>query len=92
VRTFYLPATTTHEGLTELTTALRQILDLQYIQQLSTRNVIIIRDTPDKLALADQIIRDVDKAKELATNSQQATSPSLPQSSTKVVLGDGTGH
>ncbi|HXA78034.1 MAG TPA: M56 family metallopeptidase [Candidatus Acidoferrales bacterium] len=88
VQTFYLPATTTHEGLTQLTTALRQILELQYIQQLSTRNVIIIRDTPDKLALAEQIIRDVDKAKELATNSQQATSPSLPQPSTKVVLGD----
>ncbi|MGA8086901.1 MAG: M56 family metallopeptidase [Terracidiphilus sp.] len=66
VRTFYLPATTTHEGLTELTTALRQILELQNIQQLNTRNVIIIRDTPDKLALADQIIRDVEKAKELA--------------------------
>lgn len=65
VRTFYLPVTTTPQGLTEMATALRQILDLHYIQQLNTRNVIIIRDTPDKLALADQMIRDMDKAKEM---------------------------
>jgi beta-lactamase regulating signal transducer with metallopeptidase domain len=74
VRTFYLPVTTTHEGLTELATALRQILELQYIQQLTTRNVIIIRDTPDKLALADQIIRDVEKAKELASDPDSTPS------------------
>ena len=74
VRTFYLPATTTREGLTELTTALRQILELQYIQELMTRNVIVIRDTPDKLALADQIIRDVEKAKELASDRDSNTS------------------
>lgn len=63
VETFYLPPTTTPKDLTEIASALRQILDLHYMQQVTTRNIIIIRDTPHKLALADQMIRDVNKAK-----------------------------
>jgi general secretion pathway protein D len=44
-------------------TGLRQLLDLKRIQQLNSQNAIIVRDTPDKLALAEKMIRDIDKAK-----------------------------
>ncbi|HXQ25000.1 MAG TPA: hypothetical protein VN822_01205 [Candidatus Acidoferrales bacterium] len=63
VRTFYLSNTLTPQDLTEVVTGLRQLLDLRRIQQVNAQNAIVIRDTPDKLALASKIIRDIDKAK-----------------------------
>jgi general secretion pathway protein D len=63
VRTFYLNNVAIAQDLTEITTGLRQLLDLKRIQQVNAQNAIIIRDTPDKIALAEKIIRDIDKAK-----------------------------
>jgi general secretion pathway protein D len=63
VRTFYLTNIAAAQDLTEITTGLRQLLDLKRIQQVNAQNAIIVRDTPDKLALIDKIIRDIDKAK-----------------------------
>jgi general secretion pathway protein D len=63
IQTYYLSNTTTPQDLTELVTGLRQLLDLKRVQQLNSQNTIIIRDTPDKLALAEKIIREVDNAK-----------------------------
>src|SRR6266436_9044033 len=63
VRTFYLANTVQVQDLTEILTGLRQLLDLKRIQQLNSQNAIIIRDTPDKIALVEKIIRDIDKAK-----------------------------
>ncbi|HXH68145.1 MAG TPA: hypothetical protein VNI81_13160 [Candidatus Limnocylindrales bacterium] len=63
VKTFYLSNVAVAQDLTEITTGLRQLLDLKRIQQVNAQNAIIIRDTPDKVALAEKIIRDIDKAK-----------------------------
>ena len=63
VRTFYLSNTLTPQDLTEIVTGLRQLLDLRRVQQVNSQNAIVIRDTPDRLALASKIIRDTDKAK-----------------------------
>jgi len=63
VRTFYLSNVSIPQDLTEISTGLRQLLDLKRIQQVNSQNAIIIRDTPDKLLLAEKIIRDIDKAK-----------------------------
>jgi general secretion pathway protein D len=63
VRTFYLSNTVQAQDLTEIVTGLRQLLDLKRIQQLNSQNAIIVRDTPDKLLLAEKMIRDIDKAK-----------------------------
>jgi len=63
VRTFYLSNVAIAQDLTEITTGLRQLLDLKRIQQVNAQNAIIVRDTPDKLALIDKIIKDIDKAK-----------------------------
>jgi general secretion pathway protein D len=49
--------------LTEIVNGLRQLLDLHRLQQVNAQNAIVIRDTPDKLALAAKIIRDIDKSK-----------------------------
>jgi general secretion pathway protein D len=63
VRTFYLSNTVQAQDLTEIVTGLRQLLDLKRIQQLNSQNAIIIRDSPDKLAIAAKMIEDIDKAK-----------------------------
>jgi len=63
VRTFYVSNTVQPQDLTEIVTGLRQLLDLKRIQQLNSQNAIIVRDTPDKLLLAEKMIRDIDKAK-----------------------------
>jgi general secretion pathway protein D len=63
VRTFYLTNTITPQDLTEIVTGLRQLLDLRRVQPVNAQNAIVIRDTPDRLALAAKIIRDIDKAK-----------------------------
>lgn len=63
VKTFYLSNTVQPQDLTEIVTGLRQLLDLKRLQQLNSQNAIIVRDTPDKLLLAEKMIRDIDKAK-----------------------------
>src|ERR1700694_3572531 len=63
VRTFYLSNTVQAQDLTEIVIGLRQLLDLKRIQQLNAQNAIIVRDTPDKLAIARKMIGDIDKAK-----------------------------
>lgn len=63
VKTFYLGNTDTPQDLTEIVTGLRQLLDLRRVQPINSQNAIVIRDTPDKIALAGKIIADADKAK-----------------------------
>ena len=63
VKTFYLANTLTPQDLTEVVNGLRQLLDLHRVQQVNAQNAIVIRDTPDKLALAAKIIGDIDRAK-----------------------------
>src|SRR5262249_36506528 len=36
---------------------------MSFIAQSSSMNAILVRDTPDKVAIAEQIISDIDKAK-----------------------------
>jgi general secretion pathway protein D len=62
LRTFYLKNTVLPQELTEIVTGLRQLLDMKRIQQVNSRNAIVIRDTPAKLALAEKFIHDVDTA------------------------------
>lgn len=63
VQTYYLSNTVLPQDLTEIVNGLRQLLDMKRIQQLNSQNAIVIRDTPDKLALAEKIIHDLDNAK-----------------------------
>jgi general secretion pathway protein D len=63
VKTFYLSNTLQPQDSTEIVTGLRQLLDLKRLQQLNSQYAIIVRDTPDKLLLAEKLIRDIDKAK-----------------------------
>jgi general secretion pathway protein D len=63
VRTIYLKNTILPQDLTEIVNGLRQLLDLRRVQQFNAQNAIILRDTPDKVMLAEKIVADIDKPK-----------------------------
>ena len=63
VKTFYLKNTVLPQELTEIVTSIRQLLDLRRVQQINSQNAIVMRDTPDRVMLAQKIIDDIDKAK-----------------------------
>ena len=63
VKTFYLSNTVQPQELTEIVAGLRQIADLHRIQPITSQNAIVIRDTPDKIAVVEKILRDVDRAR-----------------------------
>jgi general secretion pathway protein D len=63
VRTIYLKNTILPQDLTEIINGLRQLLDLRRVQQFNSQNAIIVRDTPDKVMLAEKIVNDIDKPK-----------------------------
>jgi general secretion pathway protein D len=63
LKTMYLSNSVSATEITEAITALRTILNMRYITQITSSNAIIIRDTPDKIAIAEKILNDIDKSK-----------------------------
>ena len=56
LKTFYLPNPTTPQRITEIITALRTTLNVRYIAQSTVAKAIVIRDTPNRIALAEKTI------------------------------------
>ena len=63
VKVFHLSNPLAPADRTQITTALRQVLQLTRIIDNPNSNSIIIRDTPEKVAAAEQIIRSLDLGK-----------------------------
>src|SRR5207253_10571725 len=49
--------------LQDVVNAMRTILEVSRIQQLPSQGAIVVRGTPDQIALAQKLIEDLDKAK-----------------------------
>ena len=63
LKTIYLSNPTAAADRTAITTALKQVLGLQRIIDNPDSNAIIIRDTPAKVAAAEQLVHNLDRAK-----------------------------
>ncbi len=63
VKTIYLSNPLAPADRTAITTALKQVLGLQRIMDNPDANAIIIRDTPEKVAAAEELIRKLDRSK-----------------------------
>ena len=63
LKTIYMTNSVTSTELTEAITTLRTLLNMRYLMSSTAMNAIIIRDTPDRVAIAEKIIEDLDKAK-----------------------------
>ena len=63
LKTIYLSNPLAPADRTAITTALKQVLGLQRIMDNPDANAIIIRDTPAKVAAAELLVRQLDRAK-----------------------------
>ena len=63
LKTIYLSNPLAAADRTAITTALKQVLGLQRIIDNPDSNAIVIRDTPAKVAAAEQLIHDLDRGK-----------------------------
>ena len=63
VKTFYLGNVSSPNDLQDAVNTVRQILDVQRIQQIASQNAIVVRGTPDQVAMAEKLLGDIDKAK-----------------------------
>ncbi|MBI2682903.1 MAG: type II and III secretion system protein [Acidobacteriales bacterium] len=63
LKTFYLSNLAAATDLQDVVQALRQILEIQKVQPVNSQSAIIVRGTPDQIALAEKIINDIDKAR-----------------------------
>ncbi|HEX9254224.1 MAG TPA: cohesin domain-containing protein, partial [Candidatus Angelobacter sp.] len=63
VKTFYLGNVSAPTDLQDMVNAIRTVLEVQRIQQIPSQSAIVIKGTPDQLALASKMIDDIDKSK-----------------------------
>ena len=63
IKTFYLANLSQPTELQDIVNALRQILEISRIQPLPTEGALVVRGTPDQVALAQKLVSDLDKAK-----------------------------
>ena len=55
LKTIYLSNSVTSTEITEAITALRTLLNMRYLAQSTSMNAIIVRDTADRIAIAEKI-------------------------------------
>ena len=63
VETFYLANAWQQNDLTDVQTAIRNVLTNVKIYAVPSQNAIVMRGTPDELLLAQKLINDLDKAR-----------------------------
>src|SRR5579863_7553022 len=62
LKTFYLTNLSAPTELQDVVNAIRAVLDVQRVQQLLSQNALVVRGTPDQIALAEKLVEDLDKA------------------------------
>src|SRR6266849_4364184 len=63
LKTFYLSNLSQPTELQDVVNAIRAVLDVQRVQQLLSQNALVVRGTPDQIALAQKLVDDLDKAR-----------------------------
>jgi general secretion pathway protein D len=63
LKTFYLTNLSAPTELQDVVNAIRAVLDVQRVQQLLSQNAVVVRGTPDQIALAQKLVDDLDKAR-----------------------------
>jgi general secretion pathway protein D len=92
VQTFYLTNAWQQNDLTDVQTAIRNILPNSHAYGVASQNAIVMRGTPDELLLAQKLVNDLDKARsevvvdiavlEVSKNWQRTLGIAWPQSAT----------
>ena len=63
VKTFYLTNAASQTEFQDIANTLRTILDITRVQPIAAENALIVRGTPDQVALAEKLVSDLDKSR-----------------------------
>ena len=63
IKTFFLSNLSQPTELQDVVNAMRTILEVSRIQQLPSQGAIVVRGTPDQMALAQKLVDDLDRPK-----------------------------
>jgi len=63
IKTFYLTNLSQPTEMQDIVNTLRQILEIQRLQPLTSEGAIVVRGSPDQVALAEKLVGDLDRAK-----------------------------
>lgn len=63
VKTFYLTNAATQTEFQDIANTLRTVVDITRVQPIAAENALIVRGTPDQVALAEKIVSDLDKSR-----------------------------
>src|ERR1700682_423529 len=63
LKTFYLSNLSAPTELQDVVNAIRAVLDVQRVQQLLSQDALVVRGTPDQIALAEKLVDDLDRAR-----------------------------
>src|SRR5580704_17635980 len=63
LKTFYLSNLSQPTELQDVVNAIRAVRDVQRVQQLLSQNALVVRGTPDQIALAEKLVDDLDRAR-----------------------------
>jgi general secretion pathway protein D len=90
VQTFYLSNAWQQNDLTDVQTAIRNLLPTAKVYGVASQNAIVMRGTPDELLLAEKLVNDLDRARpevvvdisvlEVSKNWQKTLGMSWPSS------------
>lgn len=64
VKTFYFPNVSSSSDLQDIVNGLRTIVEVQRIQQMPDYQTIVVRATPEQMAVAEKIMEDLNRSKE----------------------------
>ena len=78
IKTFYLANLSQPTELQDVVNALRQILEISRIQPLNSQGALVVRGTPDQIALAEKLVGDLDKAKSEVIVTWASVHPPAP--------------
>ncbi len=63
IKTFYLSNLSQPTELQDVVNTLRTVLEVSRLTQIPSQGAIVVRGTPDQVALAEKVITDLDKAR-----------------------------
>jgi general secretion pathway protein D len=63
VKTFYLSNLAQTTEIQDIVNTLRTVVEITRVISLASQNAIVIRGTPDQVALAEKLVNDLDKAR-----------------------------
>lgn len=63
VKTFYLTNASSQTEFQDIANTLRTILDITRVQPIAAENALVVRGSPDQVALAEKVVSDLDKSR-----------------------------